>query len=128
MDSGMVSEVVFLVFAAGILIYGFILYRDLAGVRESNDRARAKLDELLRDFRDQDDAAQTVKPNRIPDGGQRVSDLRQRISKEAESLNENTRQYNARIGQFPEAIVAAIMGLQRRGLFKMPDETSGKTH
>jgi uncharacterized protein YlxW (UPF0749 family) len=126
MDSGMISQLVFLAFAAAILIYGFILHRDLASVRESNDRARARLDQLLRDLRDQDEAAQTVEPNEVPDGRQRVSDLRQRISKEAESLNENTRQYNARIGQFPEAIVAAMTGLQRRGMFKMPDETSGR--
>jgi LemA family len=95
MDSGTISELVFFVFAAAILIYGFVLSRKLARLREANDRSRAKLEALIRGSADQKQVATAI-----------------------ESFNQSVREYNARIGQFPEAIIAAIMGMQRRSFFK----------
>ena len=95
MASGTISELVFFVFAAAILIYGFVLSRKLARLREANDRSRAKLEALIRGSADQKQVATAI-----------------------ESFNQSVREYNARIGQFPEAIIAAIMGMQRRSFFK----------
>jgi hypothetical protein len=106
MDSGTISQLVFFVFGAAVLLYGFILYRDLARLRDATDRAQAKLNTLLQTL-------STEPP--------------QRISTEVESFNQAVRQYNARIGQFPEAIVAAVMGMQRRPLFKMSERAEKKT-
>ncbi len=104
MDSGTISQLVFFVFAAAILIYGFTLFRSLARVRDANDRLRAKLDVLLRDSTDP-----------------------MRVAAEIESFNHDVRQYNARIGQFPEAIVAAIMGLQRHDFFSLSGKEGGRS-
>jgi LemA family len=95
MDSGTISQLVFFVFAAAVLIYGFVLSRKLARLREANDGSRAKLEALIRGSDDQNQVATAI-----------------------ESFNESVREYNARIGQFPEAVVAAIMGMQRRSFFK----------
>ncbi len=96
MDSGTISQLVFFVFAAAILIYGFTLFRSLARLRDANDSLRARLDVFVRDSTDST-----------------------RVAAEIESFNNDVRQYNARIGQFPEAIVAALMGLRRRPFFKI---------
>jgi|GEM_PF-6252284 hypothetical protein len=96
MGSGTISELVFVVFAVAILIYGFVLSRNLARLREANDRSRAKLDALMQGSADQ-----------------------KQLAAEIESFNNHVQQYNSRIGQFPDAIVAAIMGMQRRSFFKM---------
>jgi hypothetical protein len=106
MDSGTISQLVFFVFGAAVLLYGFILHRDLARLRDSTDRAQAKLNASV----------QTG-----------ITEAPLRISTEVESFNQAARQYNARIGQFPEAIVAAIMGMQRRPLFRMSETEEKKT-
>jgi len=100
MDSGTISQLVFLVFAAAVLIYGYILYRDLVRLRDENDRARAILDAVLRERNNSD----------------KSTDIQQRITVSA-AFNEDVRRYNARIGGFPESIVASIMGLRRRDLY-----------
>ncbi len=110
MDSGTISQLVYLIFGAVVGIYGFVVYRGLAGLRVANDRARANLDALLRE--------QNVNPG--------SAELRGRVSVAVQTLNQNVREYNARIGGFPESIVAAIMGLKRGELFRSPDEIVAK--
>lgn len=122
MDSATISQLVFLVFGATVFVYGWVLHHELARLRVANDHARAKLDALVRELRDEngklvDDTASSQLQSRI-------TGLQERILAEAESFNGTVREYNARIGQFPEAIVAAITGLQRRELFRAPDQDS----
>ena len=100
MDSGTISQLVFFVFAAAVLIYGYVLYRDLVRLRDANDRARARLDAALRERRNNESSAE----------------LKDRIAVSA-AFNEDVRRYNASIGGFPESIVASIMGLRRRDLY-----------
>lgn len=104
MDSGVISQLVFLVFGAAVFIYGFIVYRDLSRLRDANDRARAKLDSSIREKKDEPDSAETER----------------RFSAAIQAFNQDVREYNTRIGGFPESIVAAIMGLKRREGFLAP--------
>jgi hypothetical protein len=106
MDSGTISALVFLVFGAVVFIYGWIVYRDLARLRDANDHARAKLDVLVRGVDQNEKSTENA-------------ELQRRISIEAECFNEAVREFNARIGQFPEAIVAAVMGLRRLEIFRV---------
>lgn len=120
MDSGTISQLVFVIFGAAVLLYGFILYRSLARLRDTTDHAQARLNALLRDLRDEEAKV----PETVTDSTEmqtRIAELPQNISTEVESFNQAVRQYNARIGQFPDAIVAAIMGMQRRPLFRMSE-------
>ncbi len=110
MDAGTISQLVYLVFGAAVVIYGFVVYRALSGLRAANDRARAKLDALLREEKDNPSSAE----------------LCERISASIQTFNQNVREYNTRIGGFPESIVAAVMGLKRRELFRAPDEIVSK--
>ena len=109
MDSGAISQLVFFVFAAIVLIYGYTLYRDLARLRDANDRARARLDAALRERNNNENSA----------------NLQDRIAIFA-AFNEDVRRYNACIGGFPQSIVAAIMGLRRRDLYQPPHDAATK--
>ena len=125
MDSGTISQLVFLIFGAAVLLYGFTLYRSLARLRDTTDRAQARLNTLLRDLRDE----KAKVPETVTDSTEmqtRITELPQHISPEVESFNQAVRQYNARIGQFPDAIVAAIMGMQRRPLFRMSETAANE--
>lgn len=102
MDSGTISQLVFLVFGAAVFIYGFTVYRDLSQLRNANDRARAKLNSLICEKNDDPDSAE----------------LKERISAANQAFDQDVREYNARIGGFPESIVAAITGLKRREGFR----------
>ncbi len=116
MDSSTISQLVFVVFGAAVFLYGFILYKNLSQLRAANDRSKATLNGLLRKLRDEEaklaglgaDSSENRKP---------IAELQERLSADIQSFNESVRQYNSRIGQFPEAIVAAIMGLHRYDMF-----------
>ena len=110
MDAGTISQLVYLVFGVAVVIYGFVVYRALSGLRVANDRARAKLDGLLCEEKEDPGSAE----------------LRERISASIQTFNQNVTEYNTRIGGFPESIVAAVMGLKRRELFRAPDEVVSK--
>src|SRR5215472_152825 len=111
MDSGAISQLVFFVFGAAVFIYGFIVYRDLSRLRDANDRARAKLDSLIR----------------AKNEGSNSAVVQGRISAAIQSFDQDVSEFNTRIGGFPESIVAAIMGLKRREKFRGPSGVSSKT-
>lgn len=48
MNSSVASGLVLLVFASAVLIYGAVLYRGLARLRDQNNLLRVKLDDLLK--------------------------------------------------------------------------------
>lgn len=116
MDSGTISQLVFFVFGAAVLLYGFVLYKKLAQLRDANDRARTRLNALVRELRDEN-AKLAVPGANSDESRRRLAELEERTSRDIASFDESARQYNSRIGQFPEAIVAATMGLHRRDLF-----------
>ncbi len=110
MDSGAISQLVFLVFGIAVFIYGIVVYRGLAALRAANDRTRAKLDALVRE--------QTENP--------RSAELGERIATATRSFNQEVVAYNARIGGFPESIVAAIAGIKRREALRASGEVGSK--
>src|SRR5713226_3053256 len=53
MDSGIVTEAAFLLLIVGVAIYVVILYNELVGLRNDNDRAWANIDVLLKQRHDE---------------------------------------------------------------------------
>jgi LemA protein len=53
MDSGLVGGLAFFLFVAGVLTYTVILYNELVGLRNDNDRAWANIDVLLKQRHDE---------------------------------------------------------------------------
>jgi low affinity Fe/Cu permease len=112
MDSGTISQLVFFIFGAVVCFYGFILYRSLSQLRDGNERVKARLDSLARELREEEASLS----GNSDESRQKIAELQERIRTEMQVFNNSVRLYNARIGQFPEAIVAAIMGLKRQDL------------
>ena len=48
MDSSTISGIVFFLFGAAVFVYGIVLYKGLARLRNQNDRAWADIDALLK--------------------------------------------------------------------------------
>lgn len=53
MDSSLIQAAVFLLFAAGVLIYSIMLYNELVRLRNDNDRAWANINVLLKQRHDE---------------------------------------------------------------------------
>lgn len=53
---------------------------------------------------------------------QRITALEERIADRREFFNDNVNVYNIRIQQIPDSMLAGIMNLQPRGLFKATEE------
>ncbi|HKT88974.1 MAG TPA: LemA family protein [Candidatus Sulfotelmatobacter sp.] len=172
MNSSIASGIVLLVFASAILIYGAVLYRGLARLRDQNNRLRASLDvllkqryeeiiELLASTRDTLPVEQTLlmdandavasataiqqkaeaderltyallkffeSARKNPRLGstesyrtlrKQLAGLQTQIADHRALFNEDVRAYNSRIGQFPDAVVAGILGMKRREKFEV---------
>jgi LemA protein len=52
----------------------------------------------------------------------RISELEEKIADRREFFNDDVNTYNIRIQQFPDVIIAGMMHLQRRDLFKVTEE------
>lgn len=115
MDSSTLSQLVFFVFGAAVCLYGFFLYWTLSRLRDENEHAKARLNGLVRELREEEANLAGFAGN-SEESRARIAELQGRITTEMQAINRSVRQYNARIGQFPEAIVAAVVGLKRQDL------------
>lgn len=69
MDSGTISQLVFVIFGAGVFLYGLILHKELSRFGNANDRSRLKLDATLRNFYDEIPSLLVVLNPSLPDHG-----------------------------------------------------------
>jgi len=174
MDSTSASGLVFLVFAASVVIYGAVLRRGLVRLRDQNNRVGAKLDALLKQRYEQIPELLALVHNDLPveppkllteanyavaratsirqkaeadlqltetlqeffeSAGEnprlasgesyltfrrQLAALQSQIADQRTLFNDDIRAYNLRIGQFPDALVASIMGMKRRERFESP--------
>jgi len=174
MNSSLASGLVLLVFASAVLIYGAVLYRGLARLRDQNNRLREKLDALLKQRYEQIPELLALVHNALPDEPQKLlteancavasatsvrqkakadlqltetlqkffesadksprlastksyltlrdqlAGLQTQIAGHRALFDQDVRAFNSRIGQFPDALVASIMGMKRRERFEVP--------